>query len=277
MDITSINEDELLAQHEQKLQRATAATLEGQKANSREKLLGLLLKQACGAESPKGRGDNLATIDGAPTRFHAADGMGFTFNEKVEPPVLVFLSYKGKPTADKPLLGMVYGLRLANCLRVGKKVKGNGTERISVSLASVKREPLGVAMFPAQWTEAESVPHRLELEDGIEKLTAQELATMISAKTREKIRAFVLAGREEPAPATVSVLSPPVEGVAPAADQEPAEPEVAQAVESATGGPEVAPVTETASAESTAAPSAQQPPELAREGGAGRSTNGSAV
>ena len=107
MDITSINEDELLAQHEQKLQRATAATLEGQKANSREKLLGLLLKQACGAESPKGRGDNLATIDGAPTRFHAADGMGFTFNEKVEPPVLVFLSYKDKPTADMPLLGII--------------------------------------------------------------------------------------------------------------------------------------------------------------------------
>src|ERR1035441_6267973 len=238
MDITSINEDELLAQHEQKLQRATAATLEGQKANSRENLLGLLLKQACRAESPKGRGDNLATIDGAPTRFHAADGMGFTFNEKVEPPVLVFLSYKGKPTADKPLLGMVYGLRLANCLRVGKKVKGNGTERISVSLASVKREPLGVAVFPARWTEAESVPHRLKLEDAIEKLTAQELATMISGKTREKIRAFVLTGREEPAPATVSVLSTPVEEVAPTVEPAPVEPEMVATVEQQPAEPE---------------------------------------
>src|ERR1017187_2984296 len=202
MDITSINQDEILAQHEQKLQRATAATLEGQKANSRGKLMGLLLKQACGAESPKGRGDNLATIDGAATRFHAADGMGFTFNEKVEPTVLVFMSYKGKPTVDKPLLGKIYGLRLADCLQVGKKVKGNGTERVSVSLARVKRVPLGVAVFPARWIEAESVQHRMELEDGIEKLTAEELATMMSAKTRENIRAFVLAGRGEPAPVT---------------------------------------------------------------------------
>ena len=225
MDITSINQDELLVQHEQKLQRAAAAILEGKKANARGKMLGLLLKQACGAASPKGRGDNLATIDGAPTRFHNADGQSFSFNAKVEPSVLVFMSYTGKPTADKPLLGIIYGLRLSDCLRVGKKVKGNGTERISVSLASVKREPLGVAMFPATWTEAESVPHRLELEDGIEKLTAQELATMISAKTREKIRAFVLAGREEPAPATVSVLSSPVEEVAQTAKPIPGEPE----------------------------------------------------
>ena len=225
MDITSINQDEILAQHEQKLQRAAAATLEGQKANSRGKLLGLLLKQACGASSPRGRGDNLATIDGATTRFHNADGPSFSFNEKVEPSVLVFMTYEGKPTAAQPLLGKIYGLRLSDCLRVGKKVKGNGTERISVSLASVKREPLGVAMFPATWTEAESVQHRLELEDAIEKLTAQELATMMSTKTRENIRAFVLAGREEPAPATGPVTSPPVEELAQAANLIPGEPE----------------------------------------------------
>jgi hypothetical protein len=225
MDITSINQDEILAQHEQKLQRAAAATLEGQKANSRGKLLGLLLKQACGASSPRGRGDNLATIDGATTRFHNADGPSFSFNEQVEPSVLVFMTYEGKPTAAQPLLGKIYGLRLSDCLRVGKKVKGNGTERISVSLASVKREPLGVAMFPATWTEAESVQHRLELEDAIEKLTAQELATMMSTKTRENIRAFVLAGREEPAPATGPVTSPPVEELAQAANLIPGEPE----------------------------------------------------
>src|ERR1017187_548236 len=214
MDITSINQDEILAQHEQKLQRAAAATLEGQKANSRGKLLGLLLKQACGASSPRGRGDNLATIDGASTRFHNANGPSFSFNEKVEPSVLVFMTYEGKPTASQPLLGRIYGLRLADCLRVGKKVKGNGTERVSVSLARVKRVPLGVAVFPARWTEAESVQHRMELEDGIEQLTAEELATMMSARTRENIRAFVLAGRKEPAPATVSVFSSPVEEVA---------------------------------------------------------------
>src|ERR1035437_1645496 len=148
MDITSINQDEILAQHEQKLQRAAAATLEGGKNNARGKLLGLLLKQACGAASPKGRGDNLATIDGATTRFHNADGPNFSFNDKVESSVLVFMSYTGKPTAAQPLLGKIYGLRLADCLQVGKKVKGNGTERVSVSLARVQRVPLGVAGFP---------------------------------------------------------------------------------------------------------------------------------
>jgi hypothetical protein len=225
MNITSINQDEILAEHEEKLQRAAAASIEAGKNNARGKLLGLLLKQACGAASPKGRGDNLATMDGAITRFHNADGPSFSFNEKVEPSVLVFMSYDGKPTAAQPLLGRIYGLRLSDCLRVGKRVKGKNTERISVSLASVKREPLGVAVFPAKWTEAESVPHRLELEDAIEKLTTEELATMISAKTREKIRAFVLAGREEPAPATVSVLSSPVEEVAQAAKAAPGESE----------------------------------------------------
>ena len=225
MDITSINQDEILAQHEQKLQRAAAAIIEGGINNARGKMLGLLLKLACGATSPKGRGDNLATINGATTRFHNADGPSFSFNEKVEPSVLVFMSYEGKPTAAQPLLGRIYGLRLSDCLRVGKKIKGKNTERISVSLASVKREPLGVAIFPAKWTEAESVQHRLELEDAIEKLTAQELATMMSAKTRENIRAFVLAGREGPAPATDSVLSPPVEEAAQAANLIPGEPE----------------------------------------------------
>jgi hypothetical protein len=230
MDITSINQDEILAQHEQKLQRAAAAKIKGGENNARGKMLGLLLKQACGAASPKGRGDNLATMDGATTRFHNADGPSFSFNEKVEPSVLVFMTYEGKPTAAQPLLGKIYGLRLSDCLRVGKKVKGNGTERISVSLASVKREPLGVALFPAKWTEAESVQHRLELEDAIEKLTAEELETMISAKTRENIRAFVLAGREEPAPATGPIASPPVEGVAPASAPEAAESEVVATV-----------------------------------------------
>ena len=100
---------------------------------------------------------------------------------------------------------------------------------------------------------------------------------MMGSVTIEKVRSFVLAARKEPAPATVAVLSPMVEGMAQTAEQEPAEPEVAQAVESAPGDPEVAPVTETASAESTAAPCVQQPPELAREGDAGGLTNGSAA
>ncbi len=199
-NITSINEDQILEQYERKLRRAAETAAEGQGANARGKLLGLLLKQACGADSPNGRGDNLATIDGVPTRFHT--GKGLSINPNVEPPVLVFMSFDGKPTYEQPLVGKIYGLRLPDCLRVGKKVKGNGTERISVSLARVKREPLGVAVFLAKWTEAESVQHRLELEDAIERLTAEELATMVSAGARAKIRAFVLSGQERaPVPA----------------------------------------------------------------------------
>lgn len=203
MDITSINEEQLLEQQEQKLLRAAEAEDEGRKANARGKLLGLLLKQACGATSPRGRGDNLATIDGVSVRFHTADGKSFSFNPKVEPPVLVFMTY-GKPKPEQPMVGTIYGLRLADCADVGKKVKSSGTERISVSLASVKREPLGVAVFPAKWTEVDSVQQRLEVEDAIERLTGDELATMMKAGTRAKIRAFVLSGREEASIAEVT-------------------------------------------------------------------------
>jgi hypothetical protein len=213
MDITSINEEQMLEEKEQKLRRVAEASADGQRANSRGKLLGLLLKQACGAASPRGRGDNLATIDGVSVRLHTADGKSFSFNPKVEPPVLVFMSYDGKPTAEKPLVGTIYGLRLADCLAVGKTLKGNGTERISVSLASVKREPLGVAVFAAKWTEAESVQHRLELEDAVERFTGEELATMMSDRTRAKIRAFVLSGQEAPVPA------PPAEALREAGQQ----------------------------------------------------------
>jgi hypothetical protein len=41
MNITSINQDEILAEHEEKLQRAAAAIIEGGKNNARGKLLGL--------------------------------------------------------------------------------------------------------------------------------------------------------------------------------------------------------------------------------------------
>jgi hypothetical protein len=75
----------------------------------------------------------------------------------------------------------------------------------------------------------------MDLEGAIAKLTGAELETMMDAVTREKIRAFVLAGREEPAPATVSALSPPVEGVAQAAKLMPGEPEVEPVMETASG------------------------------------------
>jgi hypothetical protein len=85
----------------------------------------------------------------------------------------------------------------------------------------------------------------------------------MDARTRAKIRAFVLEGREEPAPATGPVASPPaVERaqaaerasveleVASVADQVPAEPEVVTAAEQAFGEPELAQAVEQGPAES---------------------------
>jgi hypothetical protein len=54
----------------------------------------------------------------------------------------------------------------------------------------------------------------MDLMDAIDVLTSEELETMMDAATREKIREFVLAGREESAPATGPVASPSVAEVA---------------------------------------------------------------
>jgi hypothetical protein len=57
------------------------------------------------------------------------------------------------------------------------------------------------------------------LEDTIDALSAEQLERWWSFVTREKIRAFVLAGREEATPATGLTTLPPVKEVAAAVDQ----------------------------------------------------------
>jgi hypothetical protein len=227
MNETNItNQNEVMDEFDLELQRSAERHTGGQKANGRGKHLGLLLMRATGAESAKGRSDNLAAINGVPVRFHSADGKHFSLNPKTEAPSLIFATYKGKPTADKPLHCRIYGLRLAECLKAGKRAKSGSTERVSVSLALVgKRIRLGNAFFPSKFIEAESPDHWMDLEGAIAKLTGAELETMMDAATREKIRAFVLVGCEEPAPAAVSVFSSPVDEVAQTAKPIPGEPE----------------------------------------------------
>ena len=219
------NQNEVMDEFDLELLRSAERHSGGQKANGRGKHLGLLLMMATGAESAKGRSDNLAAINGVPVRFHSADGKHFSLNPKTEAPSLIFATYKGKPTADKPLHCRIYGLRLADCLEAGKRAKSGSTERVSVSLALVgKRIRLGNAFFPAKFIEADSPDHWMALEGAITKLTGAELETMMDVVTRENIRAFVLTGREEPAPATSPATSPTVEEVVLPAEQVPVEP-----------------------------------------------------
>ena len=233
MNETNItNQNEVMDEFDLELQRSAERHTGGQKANGRGKHLGLLLMMATGAESAKGRSDNLAAINGVPVRFHSADGKHFSLNPKTEAPSLIFATYKGKPTADKPLHCRIYGLRLADCLEAGKRAKSGSTERVSVSLALVgKRIRLGNAFFPSKFIEADSPDHWMALEGAITKLTGAELETMMDVVTRENIRAFVLTGREEPAPATSPATSPTVEEVVLPAEQVPAESEMVQATE----------------------------------------------
>ena len=63
----------------------------------------------------------------------------------------------------------------------------------------------------------------MDLMDAIDVLTSDELGTMMDTATREKIREFVLEGREELAPAAEPAPLAPVEEVAQAVEQEPAE------------------------------------------------------
>lgn len=225
MDETNVaKQTEVMDEFDLELERSAERHTAGQKANSWGKLLGLLLKKASGAESAKGRGDNLAAINGVPVRFHNAFGKHFSLNPETEAPSLIFATYKDKPTVDKPLHGRIYGLRLSECLKAGRRVKSGSTERVSVSLALVgKRVRLGDAFFPAKYIEADSPDHRMDLEDAIDKLTSEELETMMDAATREKIREFVLEGHEKLASATASATLPPAAEPAPAARQASAE------------------------------------------------------
>ena len=223
MDETnSTNQDQPVDNFELKLQRSA----DSQKANSRGKLVGALVGRASGAVRAEGYDNNIWAIDDARVRFTSVTGgrQTFSFNPG-GPASLIVASSEDVPTPDKPLLNRLYGLRLVDCVRAGRRATtAAAPKRISVSLGHITgRVRLGTAYLPAKYTEAASVGDRMDLMDAIDVLTSEELETMMDAATREKIREFVLAGREAAAPATSPATSPTVEEVVLADEQAPAE------------------------------------------------------
>jgi hypothetical protein len=218
MDETNItNQDQLVDDFELKLQRSAA----GQRANSRGKLVGALVGRASGAVRAEGYDNNIWAINGEPVRFTSVTGGKQTFSFNPHGPVsLIVASSEDAPTPDKPLLNRLYGLRLLDCVRAGRRATtAAAPKRISVSLGHITgRVRLGTAYLPAKYTEAASVGDRMDLMDAIDVLTSDELETMMDTATREKIREFVLEGREELAPAAEPAPLAPVEEVAPTAE-----------------------------------------------------------
>jgi hypothetical protein len=229
-ETNSTNQDQPADKFELKLERSAA----GQRANSRGKLVGALVGRASGAVRAEGYDNNIWAIDGEPVRFTSVTGgkQTFSFNP-AGPASLIVASSEDVPTLDKPLLNRLYGLRLVDCVRAGRRATTTAApKRISVSLGHITgRVRLGTAYLPAKYTEAASVGDRMDLMDAIDVLTSEELETMMDAATREKIREFVLAGREAAAPATGPIPSLPITEAAHAVEQAPAESEMVQAME----------------------------------------------
>ena len=269
------------------------SSLPGLRANTGGKIDGALVGRACGAERTGGESDNLWGIDGQSFRSHFVNGgkSTFTLNPATEPPRLIVALTKDKPEGDKPLRYWLYGLTLGACTQAGRPAKSKSAPgRLTISVGQIPdRIELGYADVPAQYAMITTVPDRDAALGRIDQMTAEELSTIMGATTREKIRAFVLAGREA-APATGPTLSPGVEAVAPEVEREPAESELAHAAES---GSEMVQATETVSAEpvSEKVPTAdqtlgesedapavdQEPVESAIDGDADGSTNESAA
>jgi hypothetical protein len=212
----SVNETEVADDFEKKLKHSAA----GRKANSRGKLSGALLGNAAGAVRAAGYDNNLFTLDGEPVRFHSIGGgkMNFTVNPETEPACLIAAFSVGEPQQDKPLRCLLYGLKREDCIRSGRPTSSKSApNRLSVSLSQVRRVRLGDAYLPAEYTEAETVADRMDLMDVVDQLTPDELGTVMGAATRQKIREFVLAGREQSAPVTAPVVALPAEESARAA------------------------------------------------------------
>jgi hypothetical protein len=132
----------------------------------------------------------MSAIEGIAFRFHTTDGKHFSINPETDGEVLIFGTYER--TGDSMLV-RVYGLTVASCRKVGRVVKYKTTERISLSLVRVHDKlHLGYATFPWRFVDAASVEERTELEGQINSLTEKELAEMMSARTKQNIRAFVL-------------------------------------------------------------------------------------
>ena len=243
--------DEMINPFELKFQRSP----DGLNANTRGKVGGTLLGRACGAERAGDENDNLWAIDGASVRFHSVSGgkSTFTLNPITEPPRLIVALTRDKSDGDNPLRYWLYGLTLAACTQAGRPAKSKSAPgRLTVSVGQIPdRIELGYADFPAQYMETTTVPDRDAALSRIDQMTPEELTTIMGATTRERVRAFVLAGREEAAPATGLVPLPLTAEPSPAIESTPAE-SVAEAVE-------------------------QVPAESVIEGDAGGLQNGSAV
>jgi hypothetical protein len=252
---------------EQKFQSAVP----GLRANTSGKTKCTLLGRACGAERAGGENDNLWAIDGASVRFHSVSGgkSTFTLNPATEPPRLIVALTQDKPEGDKPVRYWLYGLTLGACTQAGRPAKGKSAPgRLTVSVGQIQdRIDLGYSDLPTQYVEITTVPDRDAALSRIDRMTAEELMTIMGVTTREKVRAFVLAGRDEAAP--VSLEAPPaVVDAVPAVKQVPVEPEMVPTAERAFGESEVAPTAQQGPAESELAPATEQEPvEPVIEGG----------
>jgi hypothetical protein len=235
--------NETINPFEQKFQR----TPDGLNANTRGKITGTLLGRACGAERAGDENDNWWAIDGASVRFHSVSGgkSTFTLNPATEPPRLIVALTLDKSEGNKPLRYWLYGLTLAACTQAGRPAKSKSAPgRVTVSVGQIRdRSELGYADLPAQYATITTVPDRDAALSRIDEMTAEELSTIMDATTREKVRAFVLAGREA-APATGPTLPPPVEVAAETVDAAPVESELVQAAEPVSAGSGPVPVVE---------------------------------
>ena len=197
------------------------SSLLGLQANSNGKVTCTLLGRACGAERAGGVGDNLWAIDGEAVRFHSVHGgkSSFTLNPTTEPPRLIVALTQDKSETDKPMRYWLYGLTLDACKQAGRPVKSTSAPgRLTVSVGQVQdRIELGYADLPTRYVGIITVPDRDAALSQIDQMTTEELAIIMIAATREKIQAFILAGRQEPA-ATTSLEAPPDEEIAPAAE-----------------------------------------------------------
>ena len=117
-ETNSTNEDQPVDTFELKLQRSA----DGQKANSRGKLVAALVGRASGAVRAEGYDNNIWAIDDARVRFTSVTGgkQTFSFNP-AGPASLIVASSEDVPTPDKPLLNRLYGLRLVDCVRAGRR------------------------------------------------------------------------------------------------------------------------------------------------------------
>jgi hypothetical protein len=183
----------------------------GLKANTSGKIFGKVLGRASGAERAGGENDNLWAIDGESVRFHSVNGgkSTFTLNPATEPPRLIVALTKDKPDGDKPPRYWLYGLTLGACKQEGRPAKSASAGRLIVSVGQIQdRIELGYADLPTEYAEITTVTERDAALSRIDQMTPEELAIIISAATREKIRAFILAGREQPT-ATTTLGAPP--------------------------------------------------------------------